>query len=84
MVSGELIVLRNSPLITAEIKTGNEEWDVAQTYNGTNSSGNAAVTAAKASFNTISTELESKQHSANIGVYDWLPYIGQNGGYEYE
>lgn len=77
MVSGELIVLRNSPLIIAEIKTDNEEWDVAQTYNGTDSSGNAAVKAAKVSFNMINAELGSRQHSANIGVYDWLPYIGQ-------
>lgn len=77
MVSGELIVLRNSPLITAEIKTDNEEWNVTQTYNGTDSSRNAVVKATKASFNTINAALESRQHSADIGVYDWLPYIGQ-------
>ena len=32
MVSGELAVLRNSPLITADITTDNKKWSVSETY----------------------------------------------------
>lgn len=77
MVSGELVVLRNSPLITAAITTGGAAWTMKHTYSGTNSSGNGSVGVSKSSPITIRGELPPKEHSAAVSVYDWLPRIGQ-------
>lgn len=77
MVSGELTVLRNSPLIVSKIKTSDNEWEKRQTYNGTNSSEDGSILNDYTYPDKIHSELEEMQHSADISVYSWLPYIGQ-------
>ena len=77
MVSGELVVLRNSPLITAVITTNGDEWTMKHTYSGTSSSGNGSVVALNSSSSTIHGELPAKEHCADVSVFDWLPRIGQ-------
>lgn len=77
MVSGELVVLRNSPLIVPRIKTSDEKWEKRQTYNGTNSSEDRSILNDYTYFDKIHAELKERQHSVDISTFSWLPYIGQ-------
>ncbi len=77
MVSGELKVLSNSPLITADITTGGEAWTVNESYSSTDRELGRGESYRMASSDNISAELSAKRHKANIAVYGWLPYVGQ-------
>lgn len=77
MVSGELKVLSNSPLITADITTGGEDWTVNESYSSVDRQLGRGESYHKSSSDSISAELSSQRHKANIEVYGWLPYVGQ-------
>lgn len=77
MVSGELVVLRNSPLITADITTSNKKWAVTETYASAPRTLGRGEHYDNAEPDNISGLLSSDGHKVDINVYGWLPYIGQ-------
>ena len=77
MVSGELVVLQNSPLITADITTGDKKWSVTETYASVPRTLGRGEHYDNAEPDNILGTLSSEGHKADINVYGWLPYIGQ-------
>ena len=85
MVSGELAVLRNSPLITADITTGNKKWSVRlwlsvssrETYSSAPRTLGRGEHYDKAEPDSISGSLSPDGHKVDVNIYGWLPYIGQ-------
>ena len=77
MVSADLKVLRSSPLITADITTGAEDWEVSEEYASAPRGLNRGESYDKQEPDVIEGELSSKDHHVKIEVYGWLPYIGQ-------
>lgn len=77
MVSAPLVVLRNSPLITAAITTGGAAWDMTERYSSAPRDLGLDESYTKAQSDVIKGELTEQKHSVNIEVCGWLPYIGQ-------
>lgn len=77
MVSAPLTVLRNSPLITVDIITGNQKWEVDEEYASAPRELGLDEKYTKNPTDKISGKLESSGHNAEIEVHGWLPYIGQ-------
>lgn len=77
MVSGELAVLRNSPLITADIATANKKWTVTETYASAPRVMGRGEHYDTAEPDNISGALSPDGHRVDINIYGWLPYIGQ-------
>ena len=77
MVSGVLKVLSNSPLITADITTGNNAWTVKESCASAPRGLARGESYTKAEPNVITGELPPQGHRAVIKTYGWLPYIGQ-------
>lgn len=77
MVSAVLTVLRNSPLITADITTGDSEWTVKESYASAPRDLSRGEEYTKNPPDVIKGELVSAGHKAVLTVHGWLPYIGQ-------
>ncbi len=77
MVSANLKVLSNSPLITAAITTDGTAWSMTQTYASAPRKEVATATYTQKPPDTIHGEQSVKGHSADVTVRAWLPYIGQ-------
>lgn len=77
MVSAPLVVLRNSPLITAAITTGGNQWKMTEKYASAPRKLGFDESYTKAQSDVIKGELVESGHSVNIEVCGWLPYIGQ-------
>ena len=77
MVSGELAVLRNSPLITVDITTDNKKWSVSETYSSAPRTLGRGEHYDKAEQDSISGSLSPDGHKVDVSIYGWLPYIGQ-------
>lgn len=77
MVSAELVVIRNSPLITADITTGNKMWSISETYASAPRALGRGERYDNAEPDKISGSLSPDGHKADISVYGWLPYVGQ-------
>lgn len=77
MVSAPLVVLRNSPLITAAITTGGADWEMDESYSSAPRELGLDESYTKAQSDVIKGKLTEQQHSVNIEVRGWLPYIGQ-------
>ena len=92
LVSGELKVLANQPLVTVEKWVDGEKWNYDAQYSSADRSlglGESYVTAAPKSPDVITVDKlieykcpthvidEKKYHKHVIKVYPWLPYVGQ-------
>ena len=77
MVSGELKVLRSSPLITADITTSNKKWTMTETYASAPRALGRGEHYDNAEPDNISGTLSPDGHRVDINIYGWLPYIGQ-------
>ena len=77
MVSADLKVLSASPLITADITTGGNKWDISEKYASAPRGFSRGEEYTKSAPDVISGKLDSAKHSARIEVHGCLPYIGQ-------
>ena len=77
MVSADLKVLSASPLITADITTGGNKWDISEKYASAPRGFSRGEEYTKSAPDVISGKLDAAKHSARIEVHGWLPYIGQ-------
>ena len=92
MVSGDLKILANQPLITIEELVNGEKWNYNAQYSSADRSlglGESYMTDAPGAPDTITVDKsieykcpahgtdETKYHKCIVKVYPWIPYKGQ-------
>ena len=77
MVSGNLKVLTNQPLIVISTETDGEPWDIAAKYASPDRGLGKEETYRKILPDEISGTAPENQHKFSVEVFPWLPYIGQ-------
>lgn len=75
IVTGDLKIVQNTPLITVENKEAGVEWEYEAEYTGYDRKLGLGETYKKKYPDTIVTTHESKEQT--IKIYPWIPYIGQ-------
>lgn len=75
IVTGDLKIVQNTPLITVENKEAGAEWEYEAEYTGYDRKLGLGETYKKKYPDTIVTTYTDKEQT--IKIYPWIPYIGQ-------
>jgi len=75
LVTGDLHIVRNTPLIVVINKDGGTEWNYRAEYTGYDRKLDLGESYKKTYPDEIVTDYQSKEQT--IRVYPWIPYIGQ-------
>lgn len=75
IVTGDLKIVQNTPLITVVNKEAGTKWEYEAEYTGYDRKLGLGESYKKKYPDTIHTTYEDKEQT--IKVYPWIPYIGQ-------
>lgn len=75
IVTGDLKIVQNTPLITVESKEAGTKWEYDAQYTGFDRKLGLGETYKKSYPDTIVTTYSDKEQT--IKIYPWIPYIGQ-------
>lgn len=75
IVTGDLRIVQNTPLITVQNKDGGTKWNYKAEYTGYDRKLGLGETYKKEYPDTIFTDYASREQT--IKIYPWIPYIGQ-------
>jgi hypothetical protein len=75
IVTGDLRIVQNTPLITVQNKDGGTEWNYKAEYTGYDRDLGLGETYKEEYPDTIVTDYAGKEQT--IKIYPWIPYIGQ-------
>ena len=75
IVTGDLRIVRNTPLIVVTNKDGGEKWNYKAEYTGYDRKLGVGETYKKKYPDEIITDYQNKEQT--IKIYPWIPSIGQ-------